>query len=90
MTVTLSRSPLGRIGGFTSEHHSRRSTISPMLLGRDAEQRVVDELLQSARTGSSAVLVLRGEPGIGKSALLGYAQSRAAGMNRFAQRRDRG
>jgi len=51
-----------------------------MLLGRDAEQRVVDELLQSARTGSSAVLVLRGEPGIGKTALLEYAQSRAAGM----------
>jgi predicted ATPase len=42
-----------------------------MLLGRDAEQRVVDELLQSARTGSSAALVLRGETGIGKGALLG-------------------
>jgi DNA-binding CsgD family transcriptional regulator len=51
-----------------------------MLLGREAEQRVVDELLQSARAGRSAVLVLRGEPGIGKSALLGYARSRAEGM----------
>jgi DNA-binding CsgD family transcriptional regulator len=51
-----------------------------MLLGRDAEQRVVDELLQSARTGRSAVLVLRGEPGIGKTALLRYARSCAAEM----------
>ncbi|HTX09124.1 MAG TPA: LuxR C-terminal-related transcriptional regulator [Solirubrobacteraceae bacterium] len=51
-----------------------------MLLGREAERRVVDELLQSARTGSSAVLVLRGEAGIGKTSLLGYAESRAAGM----------
>jgi DNA-binding CsgD family transcriptional regulator len=52
----------------------------PMLLGREAEQRVVDELLESARAGRSAVLVVRGEPGIGKSALLGYAQSGAEGM----------
>jgi len=51
-----------------------------MLLGREAEQRVVDELLASARTGRSAVLVLRGEPGIGKTALLGYAESCAEGM----------
>jgi DNA-binding CsgD family transcriptional regulator len=51
-----------------------------VLLGREAEQRVVDELLQSARTGRSAILVLRGEPGIGKTALLGYAQSSAEGM----------
>jgi DNA-binding CsgD family transcriptional regulator len=51
-----------------------------MLLGREAEQRVVDELLQSARSGRSAVLVLRGDPGIGKTALLRYALSRAAGM----------
>ena len=52
----------------------------PMLLGREAERQVVDELLQSARAGRSAVLVLRGEPGIGKSAMLGYAQSCAEGM----------
>jgi DNA-binding CsgD family transcriptional regulator len=51
-----------------------------MLLGREAEQRAVDELLQTARSGRSAVLVLRGEPGIGKTALLGYAERTAAGM----------
>ena len=51
-----------------------------MLLGREAEQQAIDELLGSARTGRSAVLVLRGDPGIGKTALLNYAQSRAEGM----------
>ena len=51
-----------------------------MLLGRQAEQLIVDELLDSARAGRSAVMVIRGEPGIGKSALLDYARSHAAGM----------
>jgi len=51
-----------------------------MLLGREAEQRVVDELLQKARGGRSGVLVLRGEPGIGKTALLGYAERSAGDM----------
>jgi DNA-binding CsgD family transcriptional regulator len=51
-----------------------------MLVGREPEQRLVDELLDSARGDRSAVLVLRGEPGIGKSALLDYAEQRATGM----------
>jgi DNA-binding CsgD family transcriptional regulator len=51
-----------------------------MLLGREPEQCVVDELLQKARGGRSAVLVLRGEPGIGKTALLGYAERSAGDM----------
>jgi DNA-binding CsgD family transcriptional regulator len=51
-----------------------------MLLGREAEQRVVDEMLDKARGGRGAVLVLRGEPGIGKTALLGYAECSAGDM----------
>lgn len=51
-----------------------------MLVGRDHEQQVVHELLDAARGGRSAVLVVRGEPGIGKTALLGYAEERADGM----------
>jgi DNA-binding CsgD family transcriptional regulator/tetratricopeptide (TPR) repeat protein len=51
-----------------------------MLLGRGAEQAVLNELLQRARDGSSAVTVLRGEPGIGKTALLDYAAGSARGM----------
>src|SRR5271154_4705929 len=50
------------------------------LAGRDAEGARLDRLLADARAGRSAVLVLRGEPGIGKTALLGYAAERAAGF----------
>src|SRR6516225_3560627 len=50
------------------------------LAGRDAESARLDRLLADARAGRSAVLVLRGEPGIGKTALLGYAAERAAGL----------
>jgi DNA-binding CsgD family transcriptional regulator len=51
-----------------------------MLVGRDVEQRALDALLQSARDECSAALVLRGEPGIGKTALLGYAADAADDM----------
>jgi hypothetical protein len=51
-----------------------------MLVGREAEQRTLDALLQSARDERSAALVLRGEPGIGKTALLGYAVEGATDM----------
>jgi hypothetical protein len=51
-----------------------------MLVGREAEQRALDALLHSAREERSAALVLRGEPGIGKTALLSYAVDRAADM----------
>ncbi|MFE6862667.1 AAA family ATPase [Nocardia sp. NPDC057668] len=44
-----------------------------MLHGRQAEQLRIDELLDAARAGRSGVLVLRGEAGIGKTALLDYA-----------------
>jgi DNA-binding CsgD family transcriptional regulator len=44
------------------------------LRGRRSECRVVDELLDSVRAGKSQALVVRGEPGVGKSALLGYAR----------------
>ncbi|MEV0081121.1 AAA family ATPase [Nocardia neocaledoniensis] len=47
-----------------------------MLYGREAEQAVIDDLLDGARAGRSGALVLRGEAGIGKSALLDYAAAR--------------
>jgi hypothetical protein len=50
------------------------------LLGRCRECAVLDDLLGHARTGTSGVLVVRGEAGIGKTALLDYAASRATGF----------
>ena len=52
-----------------------------MLLGRDQEQLALVRLLQDARAGRSGVLAVIGEAGIGKSALLGYAEEQAGGMN---------
>src|SRR5512133_92871 len=51
-----------------------------MLVGRESERSALDALLQSARSERSAALVLRGEPGIGKSALLEYAADSAPDM----------
>src|SRR3954454_10284895 len=46
------------------------------LLGRAAECALLDRLLGDVRAGSSAVLVLRGEAGIGKTALLNHLAER--------------
>ena len=43
------------------------------LRGRDEECAALDVLLDTARKGESRALVLRGEPGVGKTALLDYA-----------------
>ena len=48
-----------------------------MLLGRDAECERIERLVARARGGESGVLVLRGEPGIGKTALLEHAAASA-------------
>jgi DNA-binding CsgD family transcriptional regulator len=49
------------------------------LRGRAAECATLDRALAGVRAGQSTVLVLRGEAGIGKSALIEYAAERAAG-----------
>ena len=49
-------------------------------LGRTHECRRLDEMLAQVRGGHSAVLVLRGEPGIGKTSLLRYAARQASGL----------
>src|ERR1700761_3455267 len=43
------------------------------LLGREREREVLDRLLDAARAGHGGVLVMYGEPGVGKTALLEYA-----------------
>jgi predicted ATPase len=44
-----------------------------MLRGRGQQCEALDGLLAQVRAGRSRVLVARGEAGIGKTALLGYA-----------------
>jgi DNA-binding CsgD family transcriptional regulator len=57
-----------------------------MLLGRDAERLRIDRALAGARMGASAALLLKGEAGIGKTTLLGYATEEATGMRVLAAR----
>jgi DNA-binding CsgD family transcriptional regulator/transcriptional regulator with XRE-family HTH domain len=51
----------------------------PMLYGRGEQLAVIDRLLEGMRSGRAGSLVLRGEAGIGKTALLDAAEERAAG-----------
>ena len=57
-----------------------------MLYGRDAERALIDALLGAARESRSGSLVIRGEAGLGKTALLADARERAGGMHVLAAR----
>lgn len=52
-------------------------TREPSLVGRSTECSRLDHLLQGVRAGGGAVLAVRGEAGIGKTALLDYTARRA-------------
>jgi AAA ATPase domain len=69
-------SPESRHGGWAGV------TVQPppRLLGRVGELEVLRRLLADVRGGKSAVLVVRGEPGIGKTALLGQLAAEASGF----------
>jgi DNA-binding CsgD family transcriptional regulator len=61
------------------------ATLSPIrgrateLTGRRRERDVLDRLVEAVRAGESQALVVRGEPGVGKTALLEYLVERASG-----------
>jgi DNA-binding CsgD family transcriptional regulator len=56
----------------------------PAFRGRTNEREVLGRLLENARRGQSAVLIIRGEAGVGKTALLHYTARQASGF-RIAQ-----
>ena len=64
-----------------TELSSAERGSAPSLLGRTSERQLLDQLLTNARQGQSAVLVVRGEAGIGKTALLQYAARQASGFH---------
>jgi DNA-binding CsgD family transcriptional regulator len=57
--------------------HSPASGRAAGLIGRGAQCRQLDELLTAVCAGQSKALVVRGEPGIGKTALLEYVAAHA-------------
>src|SRR4051812_46565173 len=56
---------------------ARRS--AQRLLGRRVERAALDALVRSVAAGESQALVIRGNPGVGKSRLLTYVAERAQG-----------
>ena len=56
------------------------SNLPRTVSGRGGECATLDGLLESVRSGRSAALVMRGEAGVGKTALLRYAVDSAFGM----------
>src|SRR6516164_2806099 len=63
----------------TSRRADLGSRAVDELLGRRDECAALDRLVADVLAGASHVLVLRGEAGVGKSALLGYLSNRVAG-----------
>src|ERR671916_432466 len=51
-----------------------------MFVGRERERARIDRLLQDARAGRSGAVLMHGEAGIGKTALMRWAIGQASGM----------
>jgi predicted ATPase len=58
---------------------SRLRGRAAQLRGRRGECQVLDRLIDAVRAGESRALVVRGEPGVGKTALLDYVVEQASG-----------
>jgi predicted ATPase len=57
---------------------SRQRDRATGLMGRVAERDALDRLIEAVRGGESRVLVLRGEPGVGKTVLLDHLARQAS------------
>jgi DNA-binding CsgD family transcriptional regulator len=70
---------LGDIGRWTRKHRPSLSrTANTRLVDRDSELADLSGRLDAVRTGPGSVVVIEGPAGIGKTALLGFACTRAS------------
>ena len=77
----MTNATLSRSHGSSARGQSVRLPVELSgLVGRVREQGELARLLDDARQGRSGCLVVRGEAGMGKTALLGYAVERAEGF----------
>jgi DNA-binding NarL/FixJ family response regulator len=65
-------------GARTTMTPRMRSVGGEVMRGREAEQKIVRDLLQRAQRGAGGVVLVDGEPGIGKSLLLRDSTDEAA------------
>jgi predicted ATPase len=75
MTTVISDTPAGERTTMTP---GLRSAGREVMRGREAERRVIRDLLRTAQQGSGGVVLVDGEPGIGKSLLLRESTDTAA------------
>ena len=68
------------ISGTSPEARTTRNADSNAVCGRELEQGIVHGLLRRAQQGTGGVVLVEGEPGIGKSRLLRDAVGEAAGQ----------
>src|SRR6266702_1215412 len=74
--------PVRRAGSIDAGQMATHSPVSgrtTRLTGRRSECDVLDRLIGAVRAGESRGLVMVGEPGLGKTALLDYVAARASG-----------
>ncbi len=74
----IGRATRARSGGGPQPTASPIRRHATRLIGRDAERSVLDRLLEDVRGGASRALVVHGEAGMGKTALLDYVAGRAS------------
>ena len=77
MTAMISDSSPGARRTMTPR---MRSADGEVMRGREAEQKIIGDLLRCARRGAGGVVLVEGEPGIGKSRLLRGSTDEAAGQ----------
>src|SRR5208282_5674838 len=75
MTAMISDSSAGARGRMTPPG---RQAGAEVVRGREAEQKMIRELLRRAQRGAGGVVLVDGEPGVGKSLLLRDATDEAA------------
>lgn len=82
MRTQTARLPFaGRTAGIELSARTADQLVSQeWVLGRSHECQLLDGLLDAVRGGESRVLVLRGEPGVGKTRLLEYVTARSRGF----------
>ena len=56
------------------------ATRGPGFVGRSSERELIDGMLARVRAGDSEALIIHGEAGVGKTALLRYTARQAAGF----------
>ena len=77
---SLQDAAVGIDGSPSADDGGRGYRSPPRLVGREHEQAEIAQLLASVRSGLSAALVLRGEAGVGKTALIDDAVAGAADL----------